>query len=87
MEAVVGNVYNELKYLKKVKNQTDFADQLGLGKSYVSTLISSVKPPVREVCEKLQTKFGISATWLATNGNCDTDMFGNVEVVSNSIWQ
>jgi plasmid maintenance system antidote protein VapI len=81
MDALVGNIYNELKYLKKVKNQTDFAQQLGLGKSYVSTLIASSKPPIREICEKLQSKFGISAVWLATNGNSGTDMFGNVKRV------
>jgi hypothetical protein len=64
METLLQKIYNELKYLKKVNNQTHFGTLLGYEKSYTSTLLSSVKPLTPDLKERLVKVFGISARWL-----------------------
>lgn len=77
MESLLRKVFDELKHLKKVKNQTDFGNKMDYGKSYVSLLFQQ-DPPVSElVKKKLVNVFGISKNWLDTEGKCDTDIFGN----------
>lgn len=78
MEPLVQQVYNELKYLNKIANQTDFANKLGYGKSYVSTLLRSVRPLHAEVQRKLGEVFGVSVEWMASNGHAGT-MFANAQ--------
>lgn len=61
-------VYDELLYSGSVTNQSDFADQLGKTKGYVSTLLKSNEPPPASVRESLNDIYGFSIQWLNSNG-------------------
>jgi transcriptional regulator with XRE-family HTH domain len=81
METLLGKIYRELRYRKKVRNQTDFGDKLGYNKGYISTILKSAQPPSAELCNKLEKVFGVSRKWILADGEGSIDMFGSpVEV-------
>lgn len=65
--------FDELRYLKKIKSQTDFGEQLDYNKSYVSELFNERKPITEGVANAIQTKFAINADWLLKG---EGEMFG-----------
>lgn len=67
MKTLLRNVYDELKYLGKVKNQTDFADKLGYNKSFMSVMLAR-NTLVDAMPAKLSRVFGISRDWLDNYG-------------------
>lgn len=79
METLLQKIYDNLKYLKKVKNQTDFGAKLGYGKSYTSTLLKSVAPLHAELADSLRKVFGISAEWLDSEGKQGEMVESNTE--------
>lgn len=51
--------FEQLRFEKKIKNQTDFADMLGYNKSHISELMNGKKPITKEFANELLNKFGI----------------------------
>lgn len=80
-KTLLQQVYDELKYKSQVKNQTDFAAQLGYDNAYVSRLIKSKEPLPFKFQSLLHDKFSFNKKWLTTNGK-EGEMF-NEQAQSN----
>ncbi len=76
-------VYEELRYLKKVRNQSDFAEKLGYGKSYVSDLMADNEELPKKVQKKLTEVFEVQPQYFVSRNK--NDMFpleDNTSIVS-----
>lgn len=56
--------FEDLRALKKVKNQADFGTQLEVGKTYFSQVMNGAKPMTYKLATKIETVFSIKANWL-----------------------
>ena len=74
---------NELRYLGKVKNQTDFGTQLGYGKAYFSQVMNGHESLSNAIAKEIETKFGVDANWLLIG---EGKMFiNNSEIIDNHV--
>lgn len=68
METMLQAIYEELKYLKLVKNQTDFGEQLGFKKAYTSTLLKQADVPLH-IYKKLLEVYNVDPDWIKHYGD------------------
>lgn len=69
MKTLLQKVFDELKYMDVVKNQSDFGEKMGYTKSYTSTLIKMGANLPNTVQNKLHKTYNISLEFLASGGN------------------
>lgn len=60
----LNKVYKDLYSMDEVKSKGDFAKQLKIDDSYLSSMFSGKLPVTENVLEKLSEKFGISINWM-----------------------
>lgn len=64
MNALMDELLRELVHKKIIKNQTDFADKIGVGKSYLSKMVNGSLPVTEKMATKIATEFPeISKDW------------------------
>ena len=68
---------SELVYAGKVANQKEFGDEIGYNKTYMSRIFSGEQAVSHKMASEIQTKFGISATWLLTG---EGSMTGDIKL-------
>ena len=65
---VIKKIYDRLAAENKVKNQTEFAGQLGYEKSPFSRIINTGRPMTMRLLENLYSKFDVNINFIVSKG-------------------
>jgi Peptidase S24-like len=63
MEIKLEHVYNKLFYLRLVRSKSDFAQQMGYGRSYITDVMGDDKPIPYRLRESVRKTFNLSESW------------------------
>jgi len=76
----VKNVNERIKTLRiHLKlNQQDFADKIGIGKTAVSKIESSINNPSEQTIKLICSEFGVNEAWLRTGEGGEENIFTKI---------